>query len=497
MKHSMMALTCLSCIATPCVALDLVDAYSGEADELTHDTLWWQDLQKSAREGASLDELSDRVLLRMAASDDAVCDVQSAGLGEHYVMSIRRGYHEAMVVDGPSPAVNQALARQLQPWQGRIVRKSELADLLDWLHRNPFHAVAPTFAPSSSEGGVDSLWQAAPVRRWRANLGANNQGVAPLTRERFFVDATLGDFAGHSSVMSLQWVTALDPNEFSSLRWDTTMYLPWRHEWRTSFSWTGISFLDDCSCEVPQQIDGQTWQASGKYVIAGEELSGWSQDKHVALYYRSTDNALEAGDTVSTGLVDSVFFGIGWNLWKKRERSESRIACELLISPGDIGGNNDQADHETFRAGAENDYIMLRSTLQHVRGLKGDWRWAAYATTQLASAPVLPHDQMALGGMNAVRALPENSLLGDQVIRYGSEVRSGSWKIKAVPCELAASVYFDGGLAHNSEEHSTESEHSLGLGLHLSAMDHLHAELSQAWALGGESTCYASLRLNF
>lgn len=497
MKQALIAWGCMVTCATSCVALELIDATSGEADELTRDALWWQELQNRARDGASIDELSDRVLLRMAASDDAVCDVQSTGLGGHQVISIRRGYHEAIVVDGPSPAVNQAISRQLQPWQGRIIRKSELADLLEWLHRNPFHAVAPTFAPGTSEGGVDSLWQAEPVRRWRANLGANNQGVSPLSRERFFIDATLGDFAGHSSLMSWQWVTALDPNEFTSLRWDATMFLPWRHEWRSSFSWTGISFLDDCSCEIPQQIEGQTWQASGKYVIPGDAWNGWAQDKHVALYYRSTDNALEAGDTVSTGLVDSVFVGIGWNLLKKSALSETRIACELLVSPGDIGGNNDQADHETFRPGAENDYVMLRSSLQHVRAFKDDWRWAAYTTTQLASAPVLPHDQMALGGMNAVRALPENSILGDQVIRYGFEVRSGSWAMKAVPFDVAASLYFDGGVAHNSVEHTCESEHSLGLGLHFFAMDHLRAELSQAWALGGESSCYGLLRWSF
>lgn len=496
MKLAMMALTCLVPLS-PTVALELVDAYTGEADELTNDALWWQEMLDRDRKGASLDELTDRVLLRLAATDDAVCDVQSAGVDEDDVIQIRRGVYEGMVVDGPSAAVNQALARQLRPWQGRVIRKSELSDLLAWLHRNPFHAVAPTFVPAATDGGVDSLWQAAPIRRWKANIGANNQGVAPLSRERIYLDASLGDFAGHSSVMSLQWVSAIDPNEFSSLRWDATVFFPWRHEWRTSFSWTGISFLDDCSCEIPQQIDGQTWQASGKYVIPGDDLGVWSQEKHVGLYYRSTDNALEAGDTINSGIVDSVFIGLGWNLRQKRDRSETSIACELLISPGDIGGNNDQADHETFRVGAENDYVMLRTSLQHVQIMKGNWRWAGYATTQISSAPVLPHDQMALGGMNGVRALPENSLLGDQVIRYGSEVRSRAYSATLLRSDVAFSCYLDGGFARNLEVHSHQSAHSLGVGVHVMTKDDVQMEVTQAWSVNGDHTCYGSLRWSF
>lgn len=497
MRHFLTALTFASFHLTPCVALELVDAYTGTGDELTNDTLWWELLQEQEQAGASPDELADLVLKRLAISDDAVCEIQSTEIQGDQTITIRRGYHDQMVVDGPSVAVNQALARQLEPWQGRIVRKSELSEILAWLHRNPFHAVAPTFSPPTPEGGVDSLWQVAPIRRWRAGLGANNQGVAPLSRERFSLDAALGDFGGHSSVNSLQWVTAADSNEFSSLRWDATMYLPWQHEWRTSLSWTGISFLDDCSCEIPQQIDGRTWQAATRYVMPQANIGGFRQEVHAALYYRSTDNALEAGDATSTGLVDSVIFGIGWNAQKKTISSESRIACELLVSPGNIGGNNDQADHETFRAGARNDYVMLRTSLQHVKALRGDWRLAGYATTQLTSAPVIPQDQMALGGMQGVRGLPESTLLGDQVIRYGTELRSNSWKPKVAPFELAASFYFDGGIARDTVEHSNQSDHSLGIGLHLIAVNQLRVELSQAWAFGGENTCYGSLRWDF
>ena len=497
MKNTVKSLIFVSLCQAPCVALELIDEYSGENDELTSDSTWWQDLQERELAGASINELSDRVLLRMATTDDAVCDVQSTGVAGAHVISIRRGYFNQMVVDGSSRAVNQALARQLQPQQGRIIRKSELSSMLAWLHRNPFHAVAPTFTPGTADGAVDSLWHVEPLRRWRATIGANNQGIAPLSRERFLLEAMLGDLAGHNSVMSLQWVTAADPNEFSSLRWDNTMYLPWRHEWRTSFSWTGTSFLDDCSCVIPQLVEGETWQASTKYVIPSENRFGWSSEKHVAIYYRSTNNALEAGDTTNSGVVDSIFLGMGWNWLKKRARSESRVSCEFLVSPGGIGGNNDQADHEVYRIGAENNYVMLRTSLQHVQALQGNWRWAGYATSQISSAPVLPHDQMALGGMQGVRALPENALLGDQVIRYGTELRSETWKVKTVPCELAVSAYLDGGYARDMEEHSQQTAHSLGFGLHLVSANQLRIDLSQAWEFRGENMFYGSMRWSF
>ena len=113
-----------------------------------------------------------------------------------------------------------------------------------------------------------------------------------------------------------------------------------------------------------------------------------------------------------------------------------RLYCtlELLYNIGDFLGSSDDVEIQRLRREAEADYLIFRPQVAYVqtfggagagaRGGEGRWVLFLRAAGQYADGPLVPAEQIGVGGANTVRGYVEREYLGDHGFFANIELRT-------------------------------------------------------------------------
>ena len=243
----------------------------------------------------------------------------------------------------------------------------------------------------------------------------------------------------HDDVLSLN-LGPLSPNLSDLKSFAASYYLP--NNWRNGGAFTLYGGYSDLDAEdVVEGIDvkGKGWftgiQQSYRLIATEKHLLSVS----LGLTYRSMEDQLILADP-------------GQDDWELEPRKVIMTPFSLALSystaqPDFIGGRNfftsqtiahrvgflgasDEEDIRTLRANADGDYYIERLQLARIQPLSGErkgslgWLLFAKADAQLASGPLVPAEQKAIGGMDSVRGFPERIVQGDDGISGTVEIRT-------------------------------------------------------------------------
>ena len=90
------------------------------------------------------------------------------------------------------------------------------------------------------------------------------------------------------------------------------------------------------------------------------------------------------------------------------------------------GGGNDDAAHGLNRAGAKAGWDLWRAGATLTRALPAGWTARGLVEGQIAGEPLIPGEQLGIGGASSVRGFSEREISGDEGIRASVELWSPS-----------------------------------------------------------------------
>ena len=87
------------------------------------------------------------------------------------------------------------------------------------------------------------------------------------------------------------------------------------------------------------------------------------------------------------------------------------------------GSDNEDEDYELTRTGAKADWSVLRFGIDYSYFFSNQWRFSGRLDGQQSSDPLIPGEQLGVGGMSSLRGFEERSILGDK----GHRIRFEGW----------------------------------------------------------------------
>lgn len=186
------------------------------------------------------------------------------------------------------------------------------------------------------------------------------------------------------------------------------------------------------------------------------------------------------------------------------------LTSQTIVHQADFIGSSTEAEMQTLRVNADGDYYIERLQLARIQPLSGKergsqgWLMFAKADIQLASGPLVPAEQKAIGGMDSVRGFPERIVQGDDGISGTVEIRTplvkmnGFWtksneaKEKALvegrTMDWQLVAFVDAGHVKIQDSLSTVDSFTIagaGVGIRLSLTRYLQTRFDWGWPISG------------
>jgi hemolysin activation/secretion protein len=347
---------------------------------------------------------------------------------------------------------------RLQP--GDEISASRLQDDLDWLNTNPFHSTDVIYHPGEKMGATDLELQTQDRFPARFYGGYEDSGNAATGFDRYEAGMNWGDAfdLGLGQQLNYQYTTSGDGDSLRAHAGSYVIPLPWRDTLTFFGSYTDTKGL------VPPLIgiNGRSYQISGRYSILlptfrAEDL-GLTYKENVAagFDYKYNKDALEFGNLAAGGtLYDVDQFVVSYDGAETDPYGQTTLDDQLYLSPGNWGGNNNDAAFNASHTLATSHYIYDTLTLERLTRLPGDWSLVLRGTLQESDANLAPSEQLGFGGYDTVRGYDEREVNADEGYIFTTEVRTPALSIgelcghPEVRDQLQFLGFWDYGAAYN------------------------------------------------
>lgn len=434
----------------------------------------------------ALNQMIRDVILYYRAHDLPVVDVVVPQ------QNITSGTVQAVILEGRLGTVKSTGNRWTEPKNieeavsippGGEIRASELQADMDWINSNPFHNSVVVYHPGAKVGLTDLELQTVDRFPARFYAGYEDSGNANTGFDRYLVGVNWGDafYLGQGQQLNYQYTTSGDGQ---SLRAHSASYivpLPWRNTLTFFGSYT------DSHGSIPPLlgITGRTSQISGRYSIPLPTLQCQDLDltyRHTfttGFDYKYNKNGLEfGGASVPISLYDVDQFVIGYNGALTDDYGQTTLNDQLYISPGNWGGNNNDAAFAAAHGGANSDYVYNTLTLERLTRLPYDFSLVLRGIVQTSNGNLPPSEQLGFGGYDTIRGYNQREVNADDGYIFTTELRSRPvsfgeiFKCPQFQDQLQVLGFWDTGSASNhaplAGERSETALSSVGFGVRYS-----------------------------
>jgi hemolysin activation/secretion protein len=377
---------------------------------------------------------------------------------------------------------------------GDDIDSSQLQANLDFLNQNPFRTTAVVYQPGEKLGETNLVLQTKDRFPARVFAGYEDSGDIETGIDRYFAGFNYGDLFGLGQQLNYQYTTS---GNFDSLRAHSGSYvipLPWEH------TLTFFGSYVDTKGELPSLfgVTGRSYQVSGRYSVPLPTVTlskvSYRHSFEAGFDYKYNNNSLEFGNAPAAGTLYAVDqFVLGYNGTESDPWGRTTINENLYISPGDLGGNNNDAAFSNAHTGATSDYVYNTLVLERLTRLPEDWSLVLRGTLQTSNANLAPSEQLGFGGYDTVRGYDEREVNTDDGFIFTTEVRSPSvsigdtFHIPHVKDQLQFLAFWDYGAGSNHAPLPGESNEiplsSLGLGLRYTINTYLSLRYDYAFQL--------------
>jgi len=397
-----------------------VAALDGLADELAE----WIDKPLTH---TGLDRLTEVILRHYDDHDRPMNDIRvppQTGEGGRLSLEVTEGRIGEVGLERMNRFNNRVVESGLRLRQGDLLTGAGLQADLDWLSRNPFRQ-AEIFAAAGEGVTADLLLRVREARPWRIYGGYDNSGSESVGGDRWFVGFNHANAFGLDHVVGYQFTMgeSLDALHAHALAWEIPLHS--RHRFvRLSGAWAEVTSVESFAGQ-PVTAEGSSWQTGILYGRPLPRLGSWRQEILGGIEFKRADNFVIFGQTSFPQTeVEIVQLRGEWHGGGPLRGGRADLRAELVASPGGLTNRNGRAEFAAFRPGADPTYAYARLGGNWLAPLPGGWSWRMQTTLQLATGPLLPTEQLGLGGNATVRGYTERSLLADSGYAATAELRT-------------------------------------------------------------------------
>ncbi|MGH9354727.1 MAG: ShlB/FhaC/HecB family hemolysin secretion/activation protein [Terriglobia bacterium] len=361
---------------------------------------------------------------------------------------------------------------------------------LNWLNANPFRTVTTVFEPGGTPGETDVVLKTQDRLPVRVYSSFDNAGVRSLGLGEWSAGATWGNAFGLDQQLSYQFTRSTSGRyDAHALSW--TIPLPWRDRLLIFGSYEGAR--PDVGANFGE--NGQSGQASLRYVHIFPGLSWLTQDVQIGYDFKATNNNLEFGGLrVFANQIDVDQFPVIYEAAATDPYGQTTFENQLVMSPGGMTGANNSSAFETALPGARADYTYDRIGVTRVTRLPKRFSLVSRVMGQVSTRNLMYSEQLGAGGPGSVRGYYTDTALGSEGALLSQEIRgpalsfsrlfrNNSW----VKGEMQPGVFWD--YAHVSQAQPVPNEvseadlSSIGLDLHLVASRYFNFNFDMGWQL--------------
>lgn len=436
---------------------------------------------------SGLKAITRDAVLALRAADRPVVDViapeQNISSGTVQIL-VAEGRLGEVRAEGNRWFSSEKLTGEVRIAPGESIPGGALMDDLAWLNQNPFRRVDLVFARGAQPGETDVILRTQDRRPWRVYAGYDDSGTPITDEERLFAGFNLGDVFKLGHQFNYQFTTSPD---FVKMRAHSASYvvpLPWRH------TLTVFGSYAESQPDIPFfNLEGESWQTGLRYRAPLDSFRGVEHALIAGVDFKRSDNNLAfGGTTVFAQSTDVAQLVLGYEAALADRFGSTSLGLTVALSPGGVGGRNDDADYTASRAGADARYAYARLALERTTLLPADVAWVTRGEAQVASTNLLGSEQLGFGGAASLRGYDEREVNGDGGFVLVNELRGPSFSLfKQAADRLTPLAFVDAGVAviHDplpGEERTVELL-SAGVGLRYTLASNVIARADYGWQL--------------
>jgi len=445
-----------------------------------------------------LAELAKDIVNAWRKSDYPLVDVyfpeQNITQGKIQVV-IREALLGKKAVEGAKYSNPDYLVQQVRIEPGdRINRRMVEADL-DWLNENPIRRVDLIYQRGERDGTSDILLETREESPFTVYTGLANTGI-PLTGENeFSFGANWANPFRTEQNIGYSHTTSLDWNSLEANSIFYQNFLPWRHELRV----IGAYVTTDAAVAVTPGtlvgVNGENIQTSVEYRVPLPR-PGWNRKLRQSIqaawdYKKINTDLLFGGINVFANAVEVFQFRFEYEGIIKHKNGRTRANIGMVLSPGNVLSNNDDASFATARTGSTSDYTYFFGDIERSFELPEGFVLKLGGNGQITDDRLTSTEQILGGGYASVRGFDENLIRADSGLIGNIELIFPSVSVLNCPDKTGEDhwnlfTFYDAALLHISSPTAGEVSPSLqsaGLGFTCRIGKMAMARASYGWNL--------------
>jgi hemolysin activation/secretion protein len=367
----------------------------------------------------------------------------------------------------------------LQPGQTPNLR--DVSASLKLSNENPAKRVALKLAGGEKDDEVDANLEVTDDTPWKVMANADNTGTSSTGKTHLGFVLQHANLFGRDHVASLQYsTTAEKPGAIKvyGLGYHIPLYalgdsLDFFASYSNVDSGTVTAGIFDLA------ISGKGAVYGGRYTHNLRKQGDYEHKLVYGVDYKAFKNSIlvlgtNLGNNVTVHPLSVTYQG---SLGSATGELGGSVSLVRNV-PGGSGGK--QADFNLARAGAKDDYTLLRLGGSYSRVLADDWQVRAIVNAQYTSDALIPGEQYGGGGASSVRGFGEREISNDSGIGGNLELYTpnlcgkGLWQCRALAFYDTAYVKRNHALPG---ELTSTSIASTGVGLRLMASNYVNLQL--------------------
>ncbi|WP_343212482.1 ShlB/FhaC/HecB family hemolysin secretion/activation protein [Burkholderia sp. JP2-270] len=215
---------------------------------------------------------------------------------------------------------------------------------------------------------------------------------------------------------------------------------------------------------------GISSQLSFRYDWLLPAVAGWQQQVQIGYDFKRSNNNLEFGGMqVFHSNAHTHQLSVAYDAVRMDTLGQSHANVAIVVSPGHLDADNEQAAYNTARLGATPHYVYTRLSAQRDVMVGAGFSASALALLQWTPNTLLPAEEIGLGGDDSVRGYAPYVAQGDRGWNIQTELRAPSLAFSSGDVVLQPFIFFDAGHVWNRIDQPTEAGNaalvSVGAGL--------------------------------
>ena len=333
---------------------------------------------------------------------------------------------------------SDVLKDEMQARPGDKLDFAALKEDLNRLNRNPFRSVNAILERSKIPGETNVALHVQDRLPLRVFASLDNDGLPSTGRDRYSAGFNWGNVFGLDQQFSYQFITSPDlwrtrhraaghsnDPRFTAHSASYLAPLPWGDV--LNVFGTYVEQVPDLGPNFDQV--GHSVQLSLRYERPLPAIGALSQQIQIGFDYKRTDNNLDFGGTNIFASATNVeqFLAI-YDATLPDSLGQTAVQNQLVVSPGGLSNGNTSAVYIASGVnGARANYVYDNLEITRVTDLPWHMTSVVRLDGQLASAELLPSEQLGAGGSDSVRGYNTRTVNGSQGALLSLELRSPSY----------------------------------------------------------------------